>query len=41
VDPRAGLDDTEKWKFLPPPVLEGRTLGRPARSQPQYVENKI
>jgi hypothetical protein len=22
VDPRGGLDDTEKWKFLPPPVVE-------------------
>jgi hypothetical protein len=33
VDPRAGLDYMEKWKFLTPPVLELRPLGRPARSQ--------
>jgi hypothetical protein len=29
VDPRAGLDD-EKRKFLTPPELELRPLGRPA-----------
>jgi hypothetical protein len=33
VGPRAGLNDMEKWKFLPPPGLELRPLGRPARSQ--------
>jgi hypothetical protein len=33
VGPRAGLDDMEKWKFLPPPGLKLRPLGRPARSQ--------
>jgi hypothetical protein len=33
VDPRAGLDDMEKWKFLTPPGLELRPLGRPARNQ--------
>jgi hypothetical protein len=32
VDPRAGLDDVEKRKFLTPPRLELRPLGRPARS---------
>jgi hypothetical protein len=36
VDPRAGLDDMEKWKFLLPPGLELRPLGRPARSQSLY-----
>jgi hypothetical protein len=33
VDPRAGLDDMEKWKFLTLPGLELRPLGSPARSQ--------
>jgi hypothetical protein len=33
VGPRAGLDDMEKLKFSPPPGLEFRPLGRPARSQ--------
>jgi truncated hemoglobin YjbI len=33
VCPRAGLDDMEKWKFLPLPGLELRPLGRPASSQ--------
>jgi hypothetical protein len=33
VDPRAGLDDGEKRKFLTLPGLELRPLGRPARSQ--------
>jgi hypothetical protein len=32
VDPRAGLGDMEKRKFLPPSGLELRPLGRPARS---------
>jgi hypothetical protein len=36
VDPRAGLDDVEKRKFLPLPGLELRPLGRPARSQSRY-----
>jgi hypothetical protein len=36
VDPRAGLDDVEKLKFLPPPGLELRRLGRPASSQSLY-----
>jgi hypothetical protein len=36
VDPRAGPDDMEKRKFLPPPGLELRPLGRPARSQSLY-----
>jgi hypothetical protein len=36
VAPRAGLDDLEKRKFLPPPGLELRPLGRPARSQSLY-----
>jgi hypothetical protein len=33
VDPRAGLDDVEKRKFLTLPGLEPRSLSRPARSQ--------
>jgi hypothetical protein len=33
VGPRAGMDDLEKRKFLTLPGLEGRTLGRPVRSQ--------
>jgi hypothetical protein len=32
VDLRAGLDDLEERKFLTPPGLELRLLGRPARS---------
>jgi hypothetical protein len=32
VDLRAGLDDLEKRKFLTPPGLELRLLGRPTRS---------
>jgi hypothetical protein len=36
VDPRAGLDDVEKKKFLPLPGLEIRSLGRRARSQSLY-----
>jgi hypothetical protein len=36
VDPRAGLDDVEKRKFLTLPGLELRPLGRPARSQLLY-----
>jgi hypothetical protein len=36
VDPRAGLDDMEKRKFLILPGLELRPLGRPARSQSLY-----
>jgi hypothetical protein len=32
VDPRAGLDDVEKRKFLTLPGLELRPLGSPARS---------
>jgi hypothetical protein len=36
VGPRAGLDDMEKWKFLPPPRLELRPLGRPACNQSLY-----
>jgi hypothetical protein len=37
VDPRAGLDDMEKKKFLTLPGLELRLLGRPARSQSLYL----
>jgi hypothetical protein len=33
VGPTAGLDDMQKRKFLPPPGLELRPLGRPAHSQ--------
>jgi hypothetical protein len=36
VDPRAGLDDLEKKKFLPLPGLELRPFCRPARSQSLY-----
>jgi hypothetical protein len=36
VEPRTGLDDVEKRKFLTLPVLELRPLGRPARSQSLY-----
>jgi hypothetical protein len=36
VDPRAGLDDVEKRKFLTLPGHELRPLGRPARSQSLY-----
>jgi hypothetical protein len=36
VGPRAGLDDVEKRKFLPPPGLELQALCRPARSQSLY-----
>jgi hypothetical protein len=33
VDPRAGLDDVEKKKFLALPGLELQPLGRPSHSQ--------
>jgi hypothetical protein len=33
VEPRAGLDDVEKRKFLTLSGLELRPLGRPARTQ--------
>jgi hypothetical protein len=36
VDPRVGLEDVEKRKFLTVPGLEFRPLGRPARSQSLY-----
>jgi hypothetical protein len=36
VDPRAGVDDMEKRKFLILPGLKLRPLGRPARSQSLY-----
>jgi hypothetical protein len=36
VNPRAGLDDVEKRKFLTLPGLELRPLGLPACSQLQY-----
>jgi hypothetical protein len=36
VDPRSGLDDFEKRKFLTLPGLELRPLRRPARSQSLY-----
>jgi hypothetical protein len=36
VDPRAGLDDVEKRKFLNLRGLELQPLGLPARSQPLY-----
>jgi hypothetical protein len=36
VDPRAGLDDVDKRKFLTLAGLELRPFGRPARSQSLY-----
>jgi hypothetical protein len=36
VDPRAGLDEMEKWKFLTLPGLEPRPLSLQARSQSLY-----
>jgi hypothetical protein len=39
VDPRAGLDDLERRKFLTLPGLELRPLSRPARSQSLYRLN--
>jgi hypothetical protein len=36
VDPRAGLDDIEKRKFLTLPGLELRLHGHPVRSQSLY-----
>jgi hypothetical protein len=36
VDPKAGLDNLEKRKFLTLPGLELRPLGRPARSLSPY-----
>jgi hypothetical protein len=36
VDPRAGLDASEKRKFLTLPGLELRPLSRPARSESLY-----
>jgi hypothetical protein len=36
VDPRAGLDDVEKGKFLTLPGFELRLLGRSARTQSLY-----
>jgi hypothetical protein len=36
VDPRAGLDDVEKKKYLILPGLEVRPVGRPARSRSLY-----
>jgi hypothetical protein len=36
VNPRAGLDDVEKRKFLTVPGLELPPLGLPARSQSLY-----
>jgi hypothetical protein len=36
VDPRAGLDDVKKRKFLTVSGLELRPLGSPARSQLLY-----
>jgi hypothetical protein len=36
VDQRAGVDDVERRKFLPPLGLNLRPLGRPAHSQSLY-----
>jgi hypothetical protein len=35
-DPRGGMDEVEKRKFLTPPRLDHRPLGHPARSQSLY-----
>jgi hypothetical protein len=40
VDPRAGLDDVEKKKFLTVSELELRPLGRPGRSY-RYTDYAI
>jgi hypothetical protein len=36
MDPRAGLDDVEKRKYLILPGLELRTFGRPTHGQSPY-----
>jgi hypothetical protein len=36
ADPKAGLDDMEKWKFLTLPGLELRPFDRPASRQYLY-----
>jgi hypothetical protein len=36
VEHKAGLDDMERRKMLPPPRLELRTLGHPAHNQSLY-----
>jgi hypothetical protein len=36
VDPKAGLDDVDKRKFLTLPGLQRRPLGGPARSYSLY-----
>jgi hypothetical protein len=36
VNPRAGLDDVKKRKFLTPPGLELQSLGRPVCIQSLY-----
>jgi hypothetical protein len=36
MGPRTGLQDVEKRKTSPPPGLELRPLGRPARNQSPY-----
>jgi hypothetical protein len=36
VDPKAGPDDMEKWKYLTPPGLELRSFGRPVHSLSLY-----
>jgi hypothetical protein len=36
VDPRAGMDDVERRKFLTLPGLELRPIGLPARNQSLY-----
>jgi hypothetical protein len=41
VDPRAGLDDMEKWKFLTLPGLELRPLGRPGLEKSNDIRNRI
>jgi hypothetical protein len=37
VDPRAGLDDLEKRKFLTLPGLELQPYGSPSRSQSDWL----
>jgi hypothetical protein len=41
VNPRVGLDDVEKRKFLTPPALELRPLGRPQPVDSRYTDCAI
>jgi hypothetical protein len=41
VDPRAGLGEMEKRKYLTLPGLELQPLNRPARSKKQVKDKKV